>query len=107
MADSELRALGDLAAEYADKALTSTVQGVHSAVSARVFEATSAGSTAARVTHDAISDAVYGALRLGGLGVGAAISGASYLVGGEGETGTVSSSRFGRDQLPMKYGERA
>ena len=96
MADSELRALGDLAGEYADKALTSTVQGVHSAVSTRVFDATSAGSAAARVTHDAISDAVYGALRLGGRGVGAVISGASHFVGGEGEARTVSSSRFGR-----------
>jgi pimeloyl-ACP methyl ester carboxylesterase len=96
MADSELRALGNLAVDYADKALTSTVQGVHSAVSTRVFDAAGAGSAAARATHDAISDTVYGALRVGGRGVGSAIAGASQLVGGERETRTVSSSRFGR-----------
>jgi pimeloyl-ACP methyl ester carboxylesterase len=96
MADSELRALGDLAAEYADRALTSTIQGVHTAVSTRAFDATGAGATVARVTHDAVSDTVYGALRLGGRGVGAAIAGASHLVGGEEEARTVSSTRVGR-----------
>ena len=73
MPDGELKALGDLAAEYADKAVTSTVQGVHTAISGRVFDAVGAGSTLARATHDAVSDSVYGALRLGGQGVGIAI----------------------------------
>jgi pimeloyl-ACP methyl ester carboxylesterase len=96
MPDGELKALGDLAAEYADKAVTSTVQGVHTAISGRVFDAVGAGSQVARTTHDAVSDGLYGALRLGGYGVGMAISGASRLVGGEEERQTISSSRFGR-----------
>jgi pimeloyl-ACP methyl ester carboxylesterase len=96
MPDSELRALGGLAAEYADKALTSTVQGVHTAVSGRAFDAVGVGSSAARIAHDRVSDGVYGALRLGGQGIGMAIAGASQFVGGQEERSTVSSSRFGR-----------
>ena len=96
MPDSELKALGDLAAEYADRALTSTIQGVHSAFASRVFDATGATSAAVRATHDTVSGTVYGALRIGGRGVGAAVSGASRFVGGEEERRTVSSSRFGR-----------
>ena len=96
MPDGELKALGVLAADYADRALTSTIQGVHEAVARRVFGAVGTGSTAARVTHDAISDGVYGALRLGGRGLGQAIAGASELIGGGEERRTVSSSRFGR-----------
>ncbi len=97
MADSELKALGDLAGEYADKAITSTVEGVHRAVSGRVFDAVGAGSFAVRTAHDTVSDGVYGALRLGGQGLGKAIGGASRFVGREvDETALVSSSRFGR-----------
>jgi pimeloyl-ACP methyl ester carboxylesterase len=96
MPDSELRAVGGLAAEYADRAVTSTLQGVHTAISGRVFGAMGAGSAAARVAHDAVSDRVYDALRLGGQGFGRAIEGASHLVGGEEEVRTISSSRFGR-----------
>lgn len=103
-ADGELKALGDLAAEYADRALTSTAQGVHTAISGRVLAGIGAGSDVARLTHDVISDRVYGAIRLAGRGLGGAIGGASRLVGGEGEedeeqggaSGPVSSSRFGR-----------
>jgi pimeloyl-ACP methyl ester carboxylesterase len=96
MPDAELKAVGGLAAEYADRTVTTTVQGVHKAISGRVFDAVGAGSYAARTAHDAISDRVYGALRLGGQGVGRAISGASHLVGGEEEVRTISSSRLGR-----------
>jgi pimeloyl-ACP methyl ester carboxylesterase len=96
MPDSELRAAGGLAAEYADRAVTSTVQGVHKAISGRVFDAMGAGSAAARIAHDAVSDRVYDALRLGGQGVGKAIEGASHLVGGEEEVRTISASRVGR-----------
>ena len=97
MADSELKALGDLAGEYADKAVTSTVQGVHKAISARVFDAVGAGSFAVRTAHDAVSDGVYEAFRLGGQGLGKAIGGASRFAGREGdEMDLVSSSRFGR-----------
>jgi pimeloyl-ACP methyl ester carboxylesterase len=96
MPDGELKALGGIAAEYADRALTSTVQGVHAAVASRAFGAVGTGSAAARLTHDAISDRVYWALRLGGHGLGRAIAGASDLIGGEEERRSVSSSRFGR-----------
>ena len=96
MPDSELKALGELAGEYADKALTSTVQGVHDAIAGRVFDGVGVGSSAVRSAHDAVSGGVYGALRLGGRGLGRAIGGASRLVGGEEERTSVSSSRFGR-----------
>ncbi len=96
MPDSELQALGGLAAEYADKTLTSTVQGVHTAISGRVFDAVGAGSSAARTTHDAVSGAVYGALRVGGQGLGKAIAGGSRFVGRQEQRTTISSSRFGR-----------
>lgn len=65
MPDGELRALGDLAAEYADKALTSTIEGVHTAVAARAFGAVGTGSAVAHRAHETISSGVYSALRLG------------------------------------------
>jgi pimeloyl-ACP methyl ester carboxylesterase len=92
--DSELKALGDLAGRYADEALLSPIQGVHSAVSGRVFGVLGGG--VAKRAHDAVSAGVYGALKLGGKGAGAAISAAGRVKGGTQERTTVSDSGFGR-----------
>jgi pimeloyl-ACP methyl ester carboxylesterase len=94
--DSELKALGELAARYADEALLSPIQGVHSAVSERVFGKIGDGSVVVKRAHDAVSTGVYSALRLGGKGAGAAISAAGYVAGGTEERTTVSDSGFGR-----------
>lgn len=94
MPDSELKALGELAGRYADEALLSPIQGVHSAVSERVFGFV--GDGVAKRAHDTISAGVYGALRLGGKGAGAAIALAGQVAGPDGERTAVSDSRFGR-----------
>ena len=94
--DSELKALGELAGRYADEALLSPIQGVHSAVSERVFGAIGDGSTVVKRAHDTISAGVFGALKLGGKGAGAAISAAGHVAGGTQERTTVSDSGFGR-----------
>jgi pimeloyl-ACP methyl ester carboxylesterase len=94
--DSELKALGDLAGRYADEALLSPIQGVHSAISERVFGAVGNGSTVAKQAHDAVSAGVYGALRLSSKGAGMAISAAGRVAGGTEERTTVSDSGFGR-----------
>lgn len=94
--DSELRALGDLAGRYADEALLSPIQGVHSAIAGRVFGAIGNGSAIAHTVHDAVAAGVFSGLRLGGRGVGGALSGAGRIVGGGEERTTVSDSRFGR-----------
>ena len=96
MPDSELKALGQLAGRYADEALLSPIQGVHSAVSERVFGAIGEGSTVVKQAHDVVSAGVYGALRLGGKGAGAAITAAGYFAGGTEERTAVSDSGFGR-----------
>ena len=96
MPDSELKALGELAGRYADEALLSPIQGVHTAVSERVFGAIAGGSVVVKNAHDAVSSGVYGALKLGGKGAGAAISAAGRLAGGQEERTAVSDSRFGR-----------
>ena len=96
MPDSELKALGELAGRYADEALLSPIQGVHSAVSERVFGAIGGGSVVVKQAHDAVSSGVYGALKLGGKGAGAAISAAGRLAGGTEERSAVSDSGFGR-----------
>ena len=96
MPDSELKALGDLAGRYADEALLSPIQGVHSAISERVFGAIGDGSVVVKQAHDAVSAGVYSALKLGGKGAGAAISAAGRVAGGAEERTTVSDSRFGR-----------
>ncbi len=94
MPDSELKALGELAGRYADEALLSPIQGVHSAISDRVFGIL--GDGLAKRSHDAVSAGVYGALRLGGKGAGAAISAAGRVAGGTEERTAVSNSGFGR-----------
>ena len=96
MPDSELKALGELAGRYADEALLSPIQGVHTAVSERVFGAIGGGSVVVKQAHDAVSSGVYGALKLGGKGAGAAISAAGRLAGGTEERSAVSDSGFGR-----------
>lgn len=96
MADAELKAAGDLAAEYVDKVFTSTVQGVHEAISGRAFGVLGENASAARVTHDTVSRGVYGAIRLGGQGLAGAIGAISKTVGGEDDARTISESRFGR-----------
>ena len=96
MADRELAALGGLAGEYADRALTSTVEGVHSAVAHRVFYAIGPGTTVVRTIHDSVSADAYEALRRGGYGLGTAIAGVSRFIGGNEERTSVSDSRFGR-----------
>ncbi len=96
MPDSELKALGQLAGRYADEALLSPIQGVHSAISERVFGAIGEGSEAIKQAHDAVSTGVYGALKLGGKGAGAAITAAGYVAGGTEERSAVSDSGFGR-----------
>ncbi len=96
MPDSELKALGELAGRYADEALLSPIQGVHTAVSERVFGAIGGGSVVVKQAHDAVSSGVYGALKLGGKGAGAAISAAGRLAGGTEERSAVSNSGFGR-----------
>lgn len=101
MPDSELTALGDLAARYADEALITPIQGVHEAVAGRVFrslggrDAASVPGIAKRV-HDGVSRGVYGALRAGGRGAGSVIAAAGRAAGGEEERTSVSDSRFGR-----------
>lgn len=94
--DSELRALGELAGRYVDEALLRPIEGVHSAVSRRVFTAIGDGSAAVRTVHDAVSGGIYEALRLGSTGAGMAISGAGHLAGGAEERASVSGSPFGR-----------
>jgi len=94
--DPELKALGELAGRYADEALLSPIQGVHSAISDRVFGAIGGGSVVVKQAHDAVSSGVYGALKLGGKGAGAAISAAGRLAGGPEERSAVSDSGFGR-----------
>lgn len=100
MPDRELKALGELAGEYADKALISTAAGVHQGVSGRVFglvvPATGPMGQVARLAHDSITDRVYSTLRLGGRGVGAAISAIGEVAGRGEERTSVSDSRFGR-----------
>lgn len=96
MPDSELKALGELAGRYADEALLSPVQGVHSAISERVFTVVSGGSGVVKRAHDAASAGVYGALKLGGKGAGAAISAAGRVAGGAEERTTISDSGLGR-----------
>jgi len=100
MPDRELKALGGLAGEYADKALISTVAGVHTGVTGRVFSlvtpATGPTGQIVRFAHDSITNGMYAALRLGGNGVGAAIGAVGDLVGGEEERMSISESRFGR-----------
>ncbi|CAN5216298.1 permease [soil metagenome] len=96
MPDGELKSLGDLAGRYADEALLSPIQGVHTAVADRVFGAVGGSSAVARTVHDSVSSGVYGALKLGGRGIGLAISGAGQIVSGGEERTAVSDSRFGR-----------
>lgn len=66
----ELRAVGPLAARYADETLTSTVQGVHKAVAERAFGAVGPAGAPVRVAHDTIANGVYGTIRAGGRLVG-------------------------------------
>ena len=66
----EIRAVGPLAARYADDTLTKTVQGVHEAVAARAFGAVGPAGKPVRVAHDTIAKGVYGTIRAGGKVVG-------------------------------------
>ena len=61
-----------------------------------MFDVLGLGSAAVRSVHDAVSDSVYGALRLGGKALGGVIGGISRFVGGEEERRTRSDSRLGR-----------
>jgi pimeloyl-ACP methyl ester carboxylesterase len=68
--EDEIRAVGPLAARYADETLARTVQGVHEAVAARAFNAVGPVGKPARAAHDTIAKGVYGTLRAGGKVVG-------------------------------------
>lgn len=99
MPDHELKAAGELAAEFADRALISPIQAVHAGVAERVFTLVGrAGASAepSRVAHDRISAGVYGAIRKGAAGVGMAVGAGARFVGGEEERTTLSDSGFGR-----------
>jgi hypothetical protein len=97
--DHELKAAGELAAEFADRALISPIQAVHAGVAERVFTLVGrAGASAepSRVAHDRISARVYGAIRKGAAGFGLAVGAGARFVGGEEERTTLSDSGFGR-----------
>lgn len=97
--DHELKAAGELAAEFADRALVRPIQSVHQGVAERVFGLTArAGGSVepTRALHDRIAGTVYGSIRAGATGIGLAIGVGARLVGGEEERTTLSDSRFGR-----------
>ena len=97
--DHELKAAGELAAEFADRALISPIQSVHLGVAERVFSLVGRSGGSAeptRVVHDRISAGVYGAIRRGAAGIGVAVGAGSRFVGGEEERTTLSDTGFGR-----------
>lgn len=94
----ELLALGELAGEYADRALTSTVEGIHAAIANRSFKASGAVAGPARVGHDAISSGVYGAIRAGTKSAARAAA-AIAAVRGANRDEHFSDSRFGSGSL--------
>ena len=99
MPDHELKAAGELAAEFADRALISPIEAVHAGVAQRVFSLVGrVGGSAepSRSAHDRISAGVYGAIRKGAQGVGVAVGAGARFVGGEEERTTLSDSGFGR-----------
>ena len=98
--ERELRAMGPLAARYADDTVTSTVQGVHEAVAARTFRAVGPVGKPVQLAHDAIAKSVYGAIRVGGR-VAGTVAGTVAAAPREGEvdSGLFSDSRVGAPTL--------
>lgn len=96
MPDHELRAAGELAAEFADRALISPIEAVHAGIAERVFGFTGPGAAPVRAVHDTVSSGVYRAVRGGAAGLGVAVGTASRFVGGEEERTSLSDSGFGR-----------
>lgn len=99
MPDHELKAAGELAAEFADRALVRPIQSVHEGIAGRAFAlAGLAGGSAepSRSVHDAIARAVYASIRAGAAGIGMAIGAGARFVGGEEERTTLSDSGLGR-----------
>ena len=99
MPDHELKAAGELAAEFADRALISPIEAVHTGVAERVFSLVGRAGVSAepsRLAHDRITAGVYGAIRRGAQGFGVAIGAGARFVGGEEERTTLSDSGFGR-----------
>jgi pimeloyl-ACP methyl ester carboxylesterase len=73
MQRSDIRAVGDLAAE-ASSVLTTLVRGMHTGIAGRVFGSIGPAATPTRVIHDGLTQAIYG-------GVDRGLRGASHAAG--------------------------
>jgi pimeloyl-ACP methyl ester carboxylesterase len=75
--NDEIGALGRVAGDAADRLATTPVQGVHAAITERVFRNIGPAALPARALHDGISTAVYAGVRAGvatGARVGALVA---------------------------------
>jgi pimeloyl-ACP methyl ester carboxylesterase len=73
MQRSDIRAVGDLAAE-ASSVVTTLVRGMHAGISGRVFDSIGPSATPTRTIHDGLTRAIYG-------GVDRGIRGAAHIAG--------------------------